>query len=135
MVGRDAGLQIHEYLVPGVVFIRSSALDMVPRTGIEIEHQREHSYHDYTYRYLYTTWYNNCCTKPPANALHPSDMDGCSGSRGGPGSDSVSSISESSEEGSGSDLRLERGGLGTRARPRVHLIRTREEHRIPSTST
>ena len=38
----------------------------------------------------------------PVNALQLSDTDGCSGSRGGLGSDSVSSIYESSYEGSGS---------------------------------
>ena len=50
----------------------------------------------------------------PVNALQLSDTDGCSGSRGGLGSDSVSSISQSSYEGSGSGPRLERGGFGLR---------------------
>ena len=59
----------------------------------------------------------------PVNALQPSDTDGCSGSRGSSATDSVSPISESSEQGSGSGPTLERRGpgLGTRARARMHV--------------
>lgn len=52
----------------------------------------------YTRITIIPTWY----TSPaPVNALQPSHTQGCSGSQGGWGSDSLSSISESSEEGSG----------------------------------
>ena len=44
----------------------------------------------------------------PVNALQPSDTDGCSGSRGRSASNSVSFISESSDEGSDSGPTLER---------------------------
>ena len=55
--------------------------------------------------------------------MQPSDTDACSGARGNSASDSVSSISESSEEGSGSGPTLERRGLGlgTRARAGMHV--------------
>ena len=79
------------------------------------------------YYYIPTrTWYTSAV---PVNALQPSDTDGCAGSRTSLGSDSVSSISDSSEAGSGSGPRLERGRLGleTRARARVHIVRTREQ--------
>ena len=54
------------------------------------------------------TWYTPAV---PLNALQPNDTDGCAGSRRSSGSDSVSFISDSSEAGSGSGPRLERGRL------------------------
>ena len=73
----------------------------------------------------------------PVNAMQPSDMDACWGALGSSVSDNASSISESSEEGSGTGLTLERRGLGLGTRARdwgsSAYARTRGKRMVPDT--